>query len=135
MELSVGRSHSIMAWKKSVLRSTDVIIDDAKACYMGYDYVDSDQHKDHYFYGISAILEKGEHTLTLSLSDDFDDKNVKSLYITDFFYVAEEIPEAPAKEAAPAAAAKAPATFDALTAVAVVMAVSGAGVVVSKKRK
>ena len=126
---------SVMGWKKSVLRSTDVIIDDAKACYMGYDYVDSDQQKDHYFYGISAILEKGEHTLTLSLSDDFDDKNVKSLYITDFFYIAEEIPEAPAKADDPAASTKAPATFDALAAAAVVMAVSGAGVVVSKKRK
>jgi len=126
---------TLMGWNKSVLRTTDVIIDDGPACYMGYDYAAEDQHKDFFFYGISAILEKGEHTLTLSLADDFDDKNVKSLYIVDFFYVAEEIPEAPAKEAAPAAATKAPATFDAIAIAAVVMAVSGAGVAVSKKRK
>ncbi len=128
----------IMGWKKSVLRSTDVIIDDGPRCYMGYDYVDADQHKNHYFYGVEAVLDAGKHTVTFSLAEDFDDSAVKSLYITDLYYVWEPLPEveeAPVVEEAPAAAETATSTFDASIFALAALVVSGAGVVVSKKRK
>lgn len=151
---------TLMGWKKSVLRSTDVIIDDGPACYMGYEFEDADQHKDFFFFGIQAVLEAGEHTLTLSLSDDFDDSSVKSLYIVDFFYVAEELPEdsnesedttttAPSDDTddtaaktddttanVPTTGDNTPDTFDPTVIAVVLTAASGAAfVVASKKRK
>lgn len=124
----------VMGWSKSVLRSTDFIIDDGPRCYMAYDYADDDKKKEQYFYGVQAMLKAGKHTATLSLSEDFDDSKVKSLYITDFLYTWEEIPEI-VGDKAPAAAAKSAATFDASILAAAALVVSGAGVVVSKKRK
>jgi len=122
----------LMGWTKSVLRATDVIIDGGERCRIAYDYAEADQYKDHYFYGVAAELEAGKHTVALSLTEDFDDKNVKTVYMTDMYYYSEPIPEAPAEDAP---AATAPATFDAVTLAAAVLALSAAGVAVSKKRK
>ena len=76
----------LMAWSKSVLRTTNVKVDDAEWVYVAYDYNDEDQFSDHYWTGLSAELTKGTHTFTLSLASDFDDSNVKSLYFDNFFY-------------------------------------------------
>lgn len=70
----------LMAWSKSVLRSTNVQIDDSECIYIGYDYVDEDQYSDQYWTGLTMNLTKGNHTCTLSLASDFDNTNVKSLY-------------------------------------------------------
>lgn len=101
----------IMGWTASVLRSTNVKIDDSSNVYIAYDYTEENQYHNHYWYGISAELTAGEHTMTLSLADDFDDSNVKSLYFADFLYVySTPIPEAAAPETeAPAAETEAPA--------------------------
>lgn len=109
----------IMGWTASVLRSTNVYIDDSKNVYIAYDYVEEDQFKPQYWTGISAVLTAGEHSVTLSLADDFDDSSVKSLYFESFFYVKEDLPtaeetpaEASPSEAASAEAAPAEATLD-----------------------
>ena len=103
----------LMAWSKSVLRSTNVTIDDAEPVYVGYDYNDEDQFSEHYWTGLQAYLTKGDHKFTLSLASDFDNTNVKSLYFVDFFYnfIGKDAPaasataaETPAEEA-PAAEA------------------------------
>jgi hypothetical protein len=92
----------LMAWKKSVPRSTTFSVDGAAPIYICYDYADEDQYSEQFLTGPTIYLEKGEHTLTLALGDDFDDTNVKSLYFDKFIY-------APAGDA-PAAAADAPAS-------------------------
>ncbi|NLE13666.1 MAG: hypothetical protein GX628_08335 [Clostridiales bacterium] len=136
----------LMGWTKSVLRSTNVRIDDAKNVYIAYDYVEADQHHDHYWYGISAVLKAGEHTVTLSLADDFDDSKVKSLYFADFYYAKGELPVETTAAAAAAdtaaadapadkPAAKAPATFDFAMVGLAALALSAGGLVISKKRK
>ncbi len=90
----------LMAWKKSVPRSTTFSVDGAEPIYVCYDYVDEDQYSEQFLTGPTMYLEKGEHTLTLALADDFDDSTVKSLYFDKFIF-------APAGDvaAAPAAAA------------------------------
>ncbi len=70
----------LMAWSKSVLRSTNIQIDDSECIYIGYDYADEDQYSDQYWTGLTMNLTKGNHTCTLSLASDFDNTNVKSLY-------------------------------------------------------
>ena len=92
----------LMAWKKSVPRSTTFAIDGSEAIYVCYDYADEDQYSEQFLTGPTMYLEKGEHTLTLALGEDFDDTNVKSLYFDKFIY-------APAGDAAAAPAAAAPA--------------------------
>jgi len=87
-----------MAWKKSVPRSTTFAIDGSEPIYVCYDYVDENQYSEQFLTGPTMYLEKGEHTLTLALGDDFDDTNVKSLYFDKFIY-------APAGDAAAAPAA------------------------------
>jgi len=135
---------SAMAWKKSVLRTTNVSIDDGPAVRLAYDYVDEDQYKNHYFYGMQAILSAGEHKMVFSLTDDFDDTNVKTLYLYEFFYVSEPIPEvveeeettaAPAAAEAPKTTPTAAKTADVFVIAIAALAASTAGVVVSKKRK
>lgn len=93
----------LMAWSKSVPRSTNVKVDDAEWVYVSYDYNDDDQYSDHYWTGLSAELTKGIHTFTLSLAPDFDDSTVKSLYFDNFFYAY----AGEAGSAAPTAAASA----------------------------
>lgn len=73
----------LMAWSKSVLRSTNVKIDDSEWIYIGYDYNDEDQYSEQYWTGLTMNLTKGTHTCTLSLAPDFDNTNVKSLYFCD----------------------------------------------------
>ena len=73
----------LMAWSKSVLRSTNVKIDDSEWIYIGYDYNDDDQYSEQYWTGLTMNLTKGTHTCTLSLAPDFDNTNVKSLYFCD----------------------------------------------------
>lgn len=73
----------LMAWSKSVLRSTNVKIDDSEWIYVGYDYNDEDQYSEQYWTGLTMNLTKGTHTCTLSLAPDFDNTNVKSLYFCD----------------------------------------------------
>ena len=109
----------LMAWSKSVLRSTNVTIDDAEPVYVGYDYKDEDQFSEHYWTGLQAYLTKGAHKFTLSLASDFDNTNVKSLYFVDFFYnfIGKDAPaaETPAEETKteePSAAASAIAMVD-----------------------
>lgn len=77
----------LMGWSKSVLRSTDVCIDDSEKVYIAYDYADEDHLREQYWTGISADLRAGEHTITLSLASDFDDSTVKSLYFHSFAFV------------------------------------------------
>lgn len=95
----------LMAWKKSVPRSTTFSIDGSEAIYVCYDYADEDQYSEQFLTGPTMYLEKGEHTLTLALADDFDDTTVKSLYFDKFIYAL--APDAPAAEAAEPAAVQA----------------------------
>ncbi len=91
----------LMAWKKSVPRSTTFSVDGAEPIYICYDYVDEDQYSEQFLTGPTMYLEKGEHTLILALGEDFDDTNVKSLYFDKFIYA--PAGDAPAAAAAPAA--------------------------------
>jgi|GEM_PF-1982346 len=76
----------LMAWKKSVPRSTTFSVDGAEPIYVCYDYADEDQYSEQFLTGPTMYLEKGEHTLTLALGEDFDDTNVKSLYFDKLIY-------------------------------------------------
>ncbi len=76
----------LMAWCKSVPRSTTFSIDGAEPIYVCYDYNDEDQYSEQFLTGPSIYLEKGEHTITLALASDFDDSTVKSLYFDKFFF-------------------------------------------------
>ncbi len=94
----------LMAWAKSVPRSTEFKIDDSEWIYVCYDYNDEDQYSDQFVTGLTMYLEAGDHTVTLSLADDFDDSTVKSLYFDKFLYAfaSEDKPaEAVAEEPAP----------------------------------
>ncbi|MCR5263630.1 MAG: hypothetical protein K6D94_07130 [Clostridiales bacterium] len=103
----------LMAWTASVPRSTEFYIDDGPKVYFMRDYVEENQYHNDYVYGVSAVLTAGEHTISFALADDFDDSEVKSLYICDFYYAEAELPKeetaapetqapAPAETAAPA---------------------------------
>ena len=112
----------LMAWSKSVLRSTNVKIDDSEWIYIGYDYNDEDQYSEQYWTGLTMNLTKGTHTCTLSLAPDFDNTNVKSLYFCDLLvgYAGEaatveataetEAPETEAETTAPETETEAPET-------------------------
>lgn len=140
---------TLMGWSKSVLRSTNIRVDDAAWVYVGYNYEDADQNLEHYWYGLSAVLEKGTHTFTLSLAEDFDDSTVKSLYFDYFFYHfagAEQVAEPAAAEttvptevAVPAetepAPAAAPQTFDAGLLALTGAVLSAAGVMAYRKKR
>lgn len=141
---------TIMGWTASVLRSTNVKIDDSEFVYLAYDYVEENQYHNHYWYGISAILTAGEHTVTLSLADDFDDSAVKSLYFANFFYIQTELPAVAEETAANTEIAAvteanevveatepvaAPQTADIITVGLAVTAVALSGMIFSKKKK
>ena len=103
----------LMAWSKSVLRSTNVKIDDSEWIYIGYDYNDEDQYSEQYWTGLTMNLTKGTHTCTLSLAPDFDNTNVKSLYFCDLLvgYAGEAATvEATAETEAPETETEAPET-------------------------
>ena len=103
----------LMAWSKSVLRSTNVKIDDSEWIYIGYDYNDEDQYSEQYWTGLTMNLTKGTHTCTLSLAPDFDNTNVKSLYFCDLLvgYAGEAAAvEAVAETEAPETETEAPET-------------------------
>lgn len=103
----------LMAWSKSVLRSTNVKIDDSEWIYIGYDYNDEDQFSEQYWTGLTMNLTKGTHTCTLSLAPDFDNTNVKSLYFCDLLvgYAGEAATvEAVAETEAPETETEAPET-------------------------
>ena len=103
----------LMAWSKSVLRSTNVKIDDSEWIYIGYDYNDEDQYSEQYWTGLTMNLTKGTHTCTLSLAPDFDNTNVKSLYFCDLLvgYAGEAATvEAVAETEAPETETEAPET-------------------------
>lgn len=139
----------LMAWNKSVLRATNFAIDDAEPVRIAYDYVDEDQFKSHYWYGVSAILTAGEHTLSLSLPEDFDDSTVKTVYMERFFYTKGELPveeapeeEAPVVDEAPAEAPEeapaveaTPVTADTTAVCAAITLAALACVVIAKKRR
>lgn len=152
---------TLMGWEASVPRSTNVQIDDSEYIYISYDYAAEDKHYNHYWYGISAVLEPGEHSITLSLADDFDDAEVKSLYFVNAFYVQGELPapeelpvvkpveelsvvsteneaaDAPVTTSEPEATElkTAAQTSDFIGIVSVALIVSVSGMIVSKKRK
>ena len=103
----------LMAWSKSVLRSTNVKIDDSEWIYVGYDYNDEDQYSEQYWTGLTMNLTKGTHTCTLSLAPDFDNTHVKSLYFCDLLvgYAGEAAAvEAVAETEAPETETEAPET-------------------------
>ena len=103
----------LMAWSKSVLRSTNVKIDDSEWIYIGYDYNDEDQYSEQYWTGLTMNLTKGTHTCTLSLAPDFDNTNVTSLYFCDLLvgYAGEAAAaEATAETEAPETETEAPET-------------------------
>jgi hypothetical protein len=128
----------LMGWSKSVPRTTNVQIDGKGDTYrMEYDYADADKLKKHYFYGIKQELSAGKHKMELSLTADFDNSKVKSLYIQDFFY--EKTGNIPAATTAatqkPTVKPTAPATFDAGIIAVVCAGMSLAGAVVCRKKK
>jgi len=129
----------LMGWKKSVLRTTNVKIDDAEWVRIAYDYDDTTENVDHFWSGLSAALTAGEHTLTLSLTSDFDDSTVKSLYFDNFFYsyagpIEVETEAETVAEAAVETVAAAPQTFDMGVLAAIAAVTAAAGYAVSKKR-
>ncbi len=129
----------LMGWKKSVLRTTNVKIDDAEWVRIAYDYDDTTENVDHFWSGLSAALTAGEHTLTLSLTSDFDDSTVKSLYFDNFFYsyagpIEAETEAETVAEAAVETVVAAPQTFDMGVLAAIAAITAAAGYAVSKKR-
>lgn len=136
---------TLMAWAKSVPRSTNVRIDDSDWVYVMFDYEDEDKELPQYLTGLQIELKKGTHTFTLSLASDFDDSAVKSLYFDNFFFkkAADPVPETTVETvAAPETVADtaettvvtpAPKTFDMGIIAAVAAIVSAAGYVVAKK--
>ena len=134
---------TLMAWAKSVPRSTNVRIDDSDWVYVMFDYVDENQELPQYLTGLQIELTKGTHTFTLSLASDFDDSTVKSLYFDNFFYkkAADLAPETEVVETAAETAAEAvaetvtaaPQTFDMGIVAAIAAIVSAAGYAVAKK--
>lgn len=136
---------TLMAWAKSVPRSTNVRIDDSDWVYVMFDYEDENKELPQYLTGLQIELKKGTHTFTLSLAPDFDDSAVKSLYFDNFFFkkAADPVPETTMEtEAAPETIADtaettvvtpAPKTFDMGIIAAVAAIVSAAGYVVAKK--
>ncbi len=123
----------LMGYKKGVPRTTNVQIDKGDVYRMEYDYTDADDNKKHYFYGIKQELSAGKHTMTLSLTSDFDDSKVKSLYIQDFFY--EKTGDIKAETTKTEVVPSSPATFDAGVLAVVCAGVSLAGAVVCRKKK
>ena len=136
---------TLMAWAKSVLRSSNVRIDDSDWVYVAFDYEDENKELPQYLTGLQIDLTKGTHTFTLSLAPDFDDSAVKSLYFDNFFFkkAADPVPETTMETvAAPETVADtaettvvtpAPKTFDMGIIAAVAAIVSAAGYVVAKK--
>ena len=122
---------TLMGWTKSVLRATDVSVDGGTKYRIAYDYAESDQYRDHYFYGLKETLKPGEHTMTFSLTSDFDDSTVKTPYFINFFYVSEDLPAAAADTVDTA-----PKTADTLSVALLALVVSGLGVtaVIRKKK-
>ncbi|MBE6560247.1 MAG: hypothetical protein E7662_03910 [Ruminococcaceae bacterium] len=127
----------LMGYKKGVPRTTNVQIDGKGDVYrMEYDYADANDLKKHYFYGIKQELTAGKHTVVFSLTADFDNSKVKSLYIQDFFYEKTgDIQKPAATTNAKPATPSAPATFDAGILAVVCAGVSLAGAVVCRKKK
>lgn len=136
---------TLMAWAKSVPRSTNVRIDDSDWVYVMFDYEDENKELPQYLTGLQIELKKGTHTFTLSLAPDFDDSAVKSLYFDNFFFkkAADPVPETTMETvAAPETVADtaettvvtpAPKTFDMGIVAAVAAIVSAAGYAVAKK--
>ena len=136
---------TLMAWGKSVPRSTNVRIDDSDWVYVMFDYEDENKELPQYLTGLQIELKKGTHTFTLSLAPDFDDSAVKSLYFDNFFFkkAADPVPETTVETvAAPETVADtaettvvtpAPKTFDMGIIAAIAAIVSAAGYVVAKK--
>lgn len=83
---------SMMGWSKSVTRKTRFRVDDSEWITLSRDYTDANQMQKDYSYGYKARLTKGAHTVTLSLTEDFDDNTVKSLYMQEFFFVDPKAP-------------------------------------------
>ncbi len=132
----------LMGWTKSVLRTTNVKVDDAEWAYVAYDYVEENQNIDHYWTGLSIELTAGKHTFTLSLADDFDDSNVKSLYFKNFFFYkagdlqVQEPPVTPdmVAEGTVDPVTTAPQTLDPASIAVITAVISAAGYALTKKR-
>ena len=109
---------TLMPVGQSVPRSTNVRIDDAEWVYMNFQYTDETEGKVQYITGLQIDLTKGKHTLTLSLSSDFDDSTVKSLFYDNFFYkkAADPVPETEAVVVETAAETAAEAVAETVTA-------------------
>ncbi|MCI8388834.1 MAG: hypothetical protein HFE63_10285 [Clostridiales bacterium] len=118
----------LMGWSQGVPRATNVKLDDGAVYRMEATYEDANKEIDQYFYGITATLTAGEHTMTFSVPEDWDDTTIKSLYLCDILYVSSPIPATDV----PASAA----TSDiAVIAVAAMLVSAGAVLTIVKSRK
>lgn len=126
---------TLMGYKNSVLRATNVQVDDGDVYRIEYKYANEHENRPHYFYGMTETLEAGTHKMIFSLPEDFDDSQVKTVYIQDFFYVYEPIAVETTTAAAAAAEPAAPATFDLGIMAIAAAAASLSAAVVLKKRK
>ncbi len=76
----------LMAFESTLPRTSLLQIDDGEKYYLRSEH--GTRHLiTEYFVGMSAELKAGKHTMTIYLADDFDDKNVKSLYFDKFSFV------------------------------------------------
>ena len=92
----------LMAWEKSVLRATNIKIDDSDWIRLAFDYENEEKQLEQYITGLTINLTKGTHKFTLGLPEDFDDTTVKTLYFDYFFY--HKIGDMGAASSAPASA-------------------------------
>ena len=76
----------LMAWEKSVLRATNIKVDDSDWIRLAFDYENEEKELEQYITGLTINLTKGTHKFTLGLPEDFDDSTVKTLYFDYFFY-------------------------------------------------
>lgn len=119
----------------SKVRATRVKIDNGDFVDIRYTNTEDQLNKKQYVTGFESVLTAGEHTVTLSLPEDFDDSSVKTLYFRDFFFVKnaeQETPDSGDGDSTP----NNPNTGDmTIAAVAIAAAASlGAVLVINKKR-
>ena len=121
----------LMGWSSGAKRTTNIQLDNGDVYRMEADYEDSNKEVDQYYYGKSAKLSAGEHTMTFSLTDDFNDSDIKSLYICDILYTSKPIPVVEPEPEVPASAK----TADVFSLALITMAVSAGAVLTIKAAK
>ena len=107
---------SMMGWEddSDKIRATDVSINGGEKVRIERNYFTDPiaDRVDDYIYGFTAQLNAGENTVTFSLTEDFDDSAVKTVYIRSVYYqlAADAAADEPAADVAeePATAAEEP---------------------------